>query len=523
VNPNQLDQLRDTLRRETQHIQPVGLGVETVQRRGRRRRNRGRALVAVGAATCVAGLGVTVLERGSGAPNRVAVGAQPTAPVTPALEFRVVDGTVSDASTHFTTAAGVTYDLATAPGIAAPGTDPGQAIYATSDGEHWTTATQDKSWITDLTQRDGVLYAIGTAPGSDAGGVQYRVGTSTDGGGSWSDTDLPFDLSSPSATVPLTRSSDVHLASGSSESVAVLSEVFSPDLSALIAARTPGHTNVTARQTDKGYNLVDLSACIADKAGLALRAQSAASLAKVRAVGTCADAPVLGTISWSDIGLSGPGDLARNEELVSTDGTHWSSVAAPTTADVNDLVATNDGFLLLATADNPATGTQLSPTPATTLMRSTDARTWTNVSVPAGLNVQAVSGASILAEDASGTLETSTDGGTTWNATSTAALLPAGTPASSVTASDVGPLGFAVLVSTNPTPNDPTPGHDHLLFSTDGVTWTTTDLSTVGEPAADYAIAVTVGADHLSVDYGQSVATPGGTTKIITLLATPKR
>ena len=64
MNENQLDQLRATLHRETQHINPVGAGADAVRRRGVRRRHRGRAVVAVGAATCVAGLGVTMAERG---------------------------------------------------------------------------------------------------------------------------------------------------------------------------------------------------------------------------------------------------------------------------------------------------------------------------------------------------------------------------------------------------------------------------------------------------------------------------
>ena len=73
MSDTQVDQLRDALRREVQHIQPVGLGVETVQRRGRHRRNRGRSIVAVGAVTCVAGLGVSVIHREGATRHSVAV------------------------------------------------------------------------------------------------------------------------------------------------------------------------------------------------------------------------------------------------------------------------------------------------------------------------------------------------------------------------------------------------------------------------------------------------------------------
>ena len=205
MNEELLDELRATLHRETQHIHPVGAGADAVRRRGVRRRHRGRAVVAVGAATCVAGIGVTIAERGR-TPQSVAVAARSGGgSATPTLAFRVVDGTVESATTHFTTAAGVTYELSTAPGVAPVGAQPAQAIYTTSDGEHWKTALPDSS-ISDLSENGGVLYAVSTAPGDNAAGVQYQAATSNDGGTAWSETALPFDLSTPTATVPITRS-----------------------------------------------------------------------------------------------------------------------------------------------------------------------------------------------------------------------------------------------------------------------------------------------------------------------------
>ena len=192
---------------------------------------------------------------------------------------------------HFTTAGGVTYALSTAPGVSPSGSSGGQAIYATSDGEHWTSANQGTPWISDLTGNNGVLYAVGTAPGSGASDVTYRLGTSSDGGNTWSDADLPFDLSTPSATVPISRSSFVQLASGPTATVAVLSEAFSPDLTALIAQREPNNSHVIARMTTDGYDLVDMSSCVAAKpaaAAAGLTPGDAAVLAeKERVVGDC--------------------------------------------------------------------------------------------------------------------------------------------------------------------------------------------------------------------------------------------
>ena len=96
MNPIQLDQLRDALRREAQHIEPVGLGVETVQRRGRRRRNRGRAVVAFGDGHLRRRGSVSSVIHRQGphtAPSRSRPGPAPVP--TPTLAFRVVDGTVA--------------------------------------------------------------------------------------------------------------------------------------------------------------------------------------------------------------------------------------------------------------------------------------------------------------------------------------------------------------------------------------------------------------------------------------------
>ena len=179
-----------------------------------------------------------------------------------------------------------------------------------------------------------------------------------------------------------------------------------------------------------------------------------------------------------------------------------------------------DGFLLLAENTDPAQATPANGD-APTLLHSTDARTWTPVTTPAGLNVQAIAGNDVVGTDATGALETSTDGGATWNATDIDAQLPAGAQLT-VASADAGPLGFAVLVTPDQADGTSTAA-DYLLFSSDGVSWKTTDLPSVGEPANSYPLQVTVGADHVSVDYAGSDVTAGGATHITTLLGTPER
>ena len=54
--------------------------------------------------------------------------------------------------------------------------------------------------------------------------------------------------------------------------------------------------------------------------------------------------------------------------LVSTDGSHWDSVAAPGTGSVRDLVANNGGFLLLGKVGDDKVVVQSPKTPRPELM-----------------------------------------------------------------------------------------------------------------------------------------------------------
>ena len=70
---------------------------------------------------------------------------------------------------------------------------------------------------------------------------------------------------------------------------------------------------------------------------------------------------------------------------------------------------------------------------------------------------------------------------------------------------------------------DADPGQNFLLSSTDGINWKASDLAAAGAPAGAAPFQVTVGADHISVDYQSAGATPNGPMKTTTLLATPTR
>ena len=79
----------------------------------------------------------------------------------------------------------------------------------------------------------------------------------------------------------------------------MLTEQFSPDLDAMVAARTAGHPNVEPRQTADGFSLLDMSAC--DAAGAArVKAADVSGALAVRKPGLapgCENPPSLGTIT----------------------------------------------------------------------------------------------------------------------------------------------------------------------------------------------------------------------------------
>jgi hypothetical protein len=215
-----------------------------------------------------------------------------------------------------------------------------------------------------------------------------------------------------------------------------------------------------------------------------------------------------------------PSDHSDHFEFAPTGNIYHRS--APSRPTGHAIPGRSNGFLLLAERYSP-TVVNTSGRVDTAVFRSTDARNWTPVSTPPGLNVEGIDGDRIVGVDAAGVVQTSADGGTTRNATDVGALLPAGTPQTAPWIADAGPLGFAVVVSSDMNPTDQQHGHDYLLFSSDGISWSTTDLAAAGAPADATPIQVTVGADHLGVDHQSPQTTPGGPMKITTLLATPKR
>ena len=103
-------------------------------------------------------------------------------------------------------------------------------------------------------------------------------------------------------------------------------------------------------------------------------ASAAEAQAKAGARPAASAAPCKGTVvsthSWSELGITDPAALQQREALVS-DGGQWQQVSVPAGADtmLEDVAATQNGFVIVEQATNRSGGVQL--------LSSADGHTWT--------------------------------------------------------------------------------------------------------------------------------------------------
>ncbi|HUI48293.1 MAG TPA: hypothetical protein VL119_06335 [Acidimicrobiia bacterium] len=506
------DSLRDALRRDAVDLVPVGPGPDDARRRAlrRRRRRQGGGVVLVTAALVGASLAI-IDTRSSGSDARVT--AQP--PVTqpaPDLVWRSVDGTVLYDTAHFTTSDGVTYALSTAPGVPAdPTAIQPQELYATNDGVAWThTSLGASPWIADLTSSNGVLYALGTGPGAQAGSTAYKLSTSADGGERWNDDPIPLSFTPPAASVRLEASTSVHIARGPHTTVVIATADYSPDLASVVG-------NGPWVATSSGVQMIGGDLC---------------GNAPVAAGASTCKQKVVATHPWSEFGISDPVALHQQEAIVRDDGGTWQTVPLPAASGewVQDVAATSKGFLLAESLQSTAgRGSEV-------LLTSADGQTWTPLNGVPNIDSVAISGDRVIGVKLqTSDVYVSNDAGATWvSAPDFAGLIPGSAPIEPFTTTvDAGPLGYAVVAFTHEqttgataAPNSPdAAGHTYLFDSNDGSSWKITDLAEVGEPPNATLASTSVGADHVDLTFQQALPGDGGAVKswkLVTLVGTPK-
>jgi hypothetical protein len=307
-------------------------------------------------------------------------------------------------------------------------------------------------------------------------------------------------------------------------------------------------------QATEGLTVKELSDC----------EPAASDETRDRVVGPAAGARIdlcetdIGVLSWADLDVGDPASLQQRHLLLSTDGSTWDEVPLPVDPGAIgvELHATSTGLLLIA--DRAATdGSQLAAGTSTRIFHSADGRSWTESASAANLWVSAVSGDRVIGTTQDGSLLVSGDGGVSFERRNLLALIPHQGEAF-VSMSAAGPLGFAALVTViepvqqaapdgadlepevRPQPDAgggelavPVPAggfvepdeHSYLLTSTDGASWSVTDVAAAGMPATGWVSQLMVGANHVGVGFVASTPTGGGGVENQSgvLLGTPER
>jgi len=507
--------LRSSLRQGAHELNltgPGAAGIATLHRRRQRRHHAVMAGVAV-AVLSVGGLAL-VAGRGDGSGQHTVTDVA-VAPLTGegsvSFTWSTAEQTIGFSQTAFTGSDGYYYALSTAPGTPGRSNDwqPANTLYRSLDGVTWEdTKLGPDPWVSDMAERTGVLYALGTAPATV--GTKAQVGVSNDGGATWDRQDLAPAATPPEGlTVPVLGTNvTTKLAVGPDRMLAAVSTSFWIDIEA--AAGIDDHSSAEyAQSAPEGIQIVDDNECTvesgpADGASRPLAPTIAPSPGQIpdeaaEAVETVevepelqfdpsaspCEAVVQRTIPWSNIGLNSQDDLRNRRLFSSTDGTTWEEVNADLPGQISDLISTPNGFVATAWSPNFE---------SLDAFISVDGQEWSPVAVPtasegeSGISIHVVGQRLIAIEqpteedfEAINVLQAhaSADGGATWTTTDLDALLPGLDPAGEISSPEravaTGPLGLAVVIR-NWSVADSADTHLYLMFSEDGIAWSVTPL-----------------------------------------------
>lgn len=511
--------MRTVLRDGAHSLRLPEAGPEAARERAGRRTRRRRAVSGglTALVLLVAGIGGWRLLPEQDA--RVRLGGPASggaASAFPDLEWRDAEGVVGHrAQGVLHSADGFYYALSTAPGSRVDDHPDGvipQALYRSADGLSWEAAELGADpWIADLGEREGVLYAVSTAP-STSGTGSGRTAVSTDGGQTWSEADLPSKAAAPEADVavegPFVRA---QLAIGDSAMLAWTNSMYRiPDREVFPAAELGERRYV--RASADGMELVEAS-CHGDPDPGAARPEDPCDR-------------VIETVAWSELGLSGHADLRVDELFRSTDGESWEALDASAFADryVQALSAGPHGFFAITHA-----GYTLGEPAGVELLRSADGTTWEEVGSSGPVATLGFAGERIIGTtghgDRSVEAVSSADGGATWTRTDLAEIVD---PDGAFTdlhlqAQATGPLGAAVVTVAYPDEGHPGSAVRHLLTSVDGTSWAVTPLEEiVGDDTPSMVPWVAVGRDSIVLTAGwlRSGEQPASTR---TFVGTPVR
>lgn len=520
-------------------------GPDRAMARSRQRDHRRRAAVAI-ATVAVLGLGTVGIVQARSGPDGVQVASQGIAGLQDLgpleLSWHGTPGGVSSYQLEggAVSGSGALYRLSTAPGTDSRDVSDGNvpsALYRLADDGTWEVVSSgaDLPEFADLGASGDLLYGMSTSPVSGGVGYEAVLSTSADGGASWqSSTTLSIDP--PSDVVDWGTAATLQVEGSGDRAVALMSMSFHlPD--AVIASSLAAQGIETHGTEDlwryrvvegvDGFTILAPPAEGADPSGappattpldekVDEKGQRAADIA-----GSNPATEVIGVIPWSDLGLTGPGDLAVRTQLLVRDGDAWNPVD-PDQASLEGLqVYTLDVLGSQFVIEGWTSGDGDSSTPHTLV--SNDGADWREVSAPADSRRILGVGSAWVAVSTSGgnKVQVSLDQGASWQEIDLGSVDPRLADASLGNA-QAGPLGLAVDTHG---PQGETP---YLVTTRDLVHWTVTPISEVFGPT-DGPLAVSsllVGTDRIVVTgqgFWDELTDPTAVPEVVTAVGTPTR
>lgn len=547
------DTLRDELRREAAAVSLPGREPDAAVSRAHRRRNRHRASAAVAAVTVVAVAAAVTVPRVAGDEdggvdviNPASTGLSPTGPLD--LEWRSLDGGLYDMRAAFPDESGVLYALSTGPGARTddyPDQDVPRALYTMGEDGTWqpTPLEGDRPDAVDMAGAGGLLYAVSTGPAAPATGADdgsaARLSTSSDGGDTWANHEVPMP-EAPSEAVEWTGTSSVAVESAGSTTLAAVTTMWSPDLEALfpeVPWDSPDQGNFMVEQREEGLVLLRFTAgpdgpdattpagssapttvpaaggedpeAPAEVRRQVAEEAEAAAFEAASGTGEALDPEVVRTIPWSDLGVGGLGDVDLHHQLLRHTGGGWEPVETTGLDGFSSFVlgVAGDRFV--------ATGWGREGETSTTLV-SADGAAWTPIEGVTG-QVIGVGPALVDIPWESTTIRVSGDAGATWNEVDLSDV--AGIDEDSLLMSaDGGPMGLA-LIATGPDGE----ARD-LIVSGDLMDWTVTPVADVIQPGDEPVyVQPLVGEDRIVVNATMGVAGDDQPPLSRTAIGTPVR
>lgn len=473
-------------------------GPERAMARSRQRDHRRRAAVAI-ATVAVLGLGTVgfVQARSGPAGIRVAsqgiAGLQDQGPLE--LSWQRSQGGVASymGNAGAVSASGALYRLSTAPGSTSRDVGDGNvptALYRLADDGTWEVVSSDADLpkIKDLGTSGELLYGMSTNP--VAGGVGYEavLSSSADGGASWQPS-TTLSIDPPSDVVDWRATANVQVEGLGDRAVALMSMSFHvPD--AVIASSLAAQgieTDPTDLQIARvvnraeGITILRQSTNGSDPSGTPSTVPPGEIVDEAGrlAAGATMINPateVIGVVPWSDLGLTGPSDLAVRTQLLVRDGDAWNPVD-PNQGPLGGLLVYElDTLGSQFVLDGWTMGEGDASTGRTLV--SSDGASWHEVSAPfdsqklLGVGSAWVS----LSMQGGNTLQVSQDQGASWQELDLGALDPRLADASAGNA-QAGPLGLAIEV------RDWESDEGYLVTTRDLVNWTVTPVSELFGPS----------------------------------------